>query len=87
MTARALTLWFGFGDWETASCSTRSAQWRNVIADVETNQTLDGLQRNLFWDGVFHAATATVTAMGLLVLSYALARIVARRDRCGSLSG
>ena len=38
---------------------------------METNQTLDGLQRNLFWDGVFHAATATVTAMGLMVLSYA----------------
>jgi hypothetical protein len=26
----------------------RVLQWRNVIADVETNQTLDGLQRNLF---------------------------------------
>jgi uncharacterized membrane protein len=35
------------------------------------DQTLDGLQRDLFWDGVFHAATATVTAMGLMVLSYA----------------
>jgi uncharacterized membrane protein len=49
----------------------RVLQWRNVIADVETNQTLDGLQRNLFWDGVFQAATATVTAVGLMVLSYA----------------
>ncbi len=66
-----LVLGFGFGGLADGIVLHQVLQWHNLITQVESNQTLEGLQRNLFWDGVFHASTAVLTAIGLLLLWHA----------------
>lgn len=63
-----LVLGFGFGGLVDGILLHQVLQWHNLITQVEPNHTLEGLQRNLFWDGVFHATTAALTAFGLLLL-------------------
>ncbi len=63
-----LVLGFGFGGLADGIVLHQVLQWHHLITDVESSQTLDGLERNVFWDGVFHAVTAGFTALGLLVL-------------------
>ena len=43
-------------------------QWHNLVSRKVTNQTLAGLQTNLFWDGVFHLGTTLLLVVGLLLL-------------------
>lgn len=71
VVAGGLILGIGFGGLADGIVLHQVLQWHNLITQVETNQTLEGLQRNLFWDGVFHAITAALTAAGLLVLWHA----------------
>jgi uncharacterized membrane protein len=67
VAAGATTLGFGFGGLVDGIVLHQVLQWHNLVSRVETNETLDGLQRNLFSDGVFHAATAALVAVGLLL--------------------
>lgn len=64
----ALVLGFGFGGLVDGIVLHQVLQWHNLVSRVETNETLDGLRTNLFWDGVFHASTAVLVAVGLAVL-------------------
>jgi uncharacterized membrane protein len=67
----ALVLGFGFGGLADGIVLHQVLRWHNLISDVETNETLEGLRRNLFWDGAFHATTAVLTVVGLVVLWHA----------------
>jgi uncharacterized membrane protein len=71
VVAGGLVLGFGFGGLVDGIVLHQVLQWHNLISQVETNQTLEGLQRNLFWDGVFHAAAAVLSATGLFLLWHA----------------
>jgi uncharacterized membrane protein len=48
-------------------------QWHHLASNVIPPDTLDGLQANTFWDGVFHQAMwlVTVAGIGLLYLQLA----------------
>jgi uncharacterized membrane protein len=66
--AGSLLLGFGFGGLVDGIVLHQVLQWHNLVSRVETNETLEGLRTNLFWDGVFHATTAALVALGLAVL-------------------
>lgn len=43
-------------------------QWHNFVAIPVPPDTLDALQTNVFWDGVFHVATTAMLLVGLVLL-------------------
>jgi uncharacterized membrane protein len=43
-------------------------QWHNLVSDVVAPDDLDALRRNVFWDGVFHAVTAALAAVGTVLV-------------------
>jgi uncharacterized membrane protein len=66
--AGAVTFGFGFGGLVDGIVLHQVLQWHNLVSDVTPSDTLDGLQDNVFWDGVFHAATASFVALGVVLL-------------------
>ena len=43
-------------------------QWHNMLSSVMPPTTLEVMHVNMFWDGIFHAATWLATLAGLLML-------------------
>jgi uncharacterized membrane protein len=43
-------------------------QWHNLLSSVILPVNLPNMQTNMFWDGVFHAFTWVMTAIGLALL-------------------
>jgi uncharacterized membrane protein len=43
-------------------------QWHHLVSVPTPPDTLEGLEHNTFWDGMFHAATWVVTVAGVFVL-------------------
>ena len=43
-------------------------QWHHLVSGPTPPDTLENLQHNTFWDGIFHAATWVVTVAGVFVL-------------------
>lgn len=69
--AGSLVVGFGLGGLVDGIVLHQVLQWHNIRSSQVSNQTLDGLRTNLFWDGVFHFATAVVLLVGLLLLQRA----------------
>lgn len=43
-------------------------QWHHLTSGVDPPAGIEALRRNVFWDGVFHAATTALLLAGLVVL-------------------
>lgn len=43
-------------------------QWHHMLSSVRPITNLANLESNTLWDGLFHAATWTMTAVGILLL-------------------
>jgi uncharacterized membrane protein len=44
------------------------AQWHNMISSLRPTDTLVNAKINMFWDGIFHAGTWIMTALGIVLL-------------------
>ena len=65
LVAGALVLGLGAGGLVDGIVLHQVLQWHNLVSDVEPRTSVEGLERNVFWDGVFHAATAALAAVGV----------------------
>ncbi len=68
LAAGGVVLGFGFGGLVDGIVLHQVLQWHNLTAGVVDRDTLPGLERNLFWDGVFHLATAGAVAAGVVLV-------------------
>lgn len=64
----AFVLGFGLGGLTDGIVLHQVLQWHNLVSTKVTNETLAGLQTNVFWDGVFHLGTTVLLVVGLLLL-------------------
>lgn len=64
----SLVTGFGLGGLADGIVLHQLLQWHNLGSSVETNDTVDGLRRNLLWDGLFHASVVIVAVAGALLL-------------------
>src|SRR5688572_32562132 len=44
------------------------ARWHNMGSSVLPPTTMEAMERNMVWDGLFHAATWLVTLVGIYLL-------------------
>lgn len=61
----ALVLGFGAGGLVDGIVLHQVLQWHNLVSDVEPRTTVQGLERNVCWDGAFHAVAAALAALGV----------------------
>ena len=67
--ARAgIVLGIGLGGFADGVALHQIAQWHNMGSAVLPPTTMEAMQRNMAWDGWFHAATLAVTIVGVYVL-------------------
>jgi len=66
--AGGLTLGFGLGGLADGIVLHHVLQWHNLVSDVVARDSLAGLERNVFWDGVFHLATLALLLAGAVLL-------------------
>lgn len=66
--AGSLVLGFGLGGLADGIVLHQVLQWHNLTSGQVSNDTFDGLQTNVFWDGVFHMGTTVVLLVGLFLL-------------------
>ena len=64
----SLLFGFGLGGLADGIVLHQVLQWHNLVSTQVTNETLGGLQTNLFWDGVFHLSTTVLVVIGVLLL-------------------
>lgn len=64
----AVTFGFGLGGLADGIVLHQVLQWHNLIANPVPPDDLASLQRNVFWDGVFHVSTTVVLVVGVLLL-------------------
>ncbi len=69
LAAGAAVLGFGFGGLVDGIVLHQVLQWHNLVSQVEPNDTLEGLRTNVLWDGVFHATTAVLVALGVVLMA------------------
>ncbi|MTV25938.1 DUF2243 domain-containing protein [Nitriliruptoraceae bacterium ZYF776] len=75
--AGALTFGFGLGGLADGIVLHQVLQWHHLASRRIADGDRDGLASNVFWDGVFHAATVVVLLVGFVLLY----RSWERRDR------
>lgn len=61
----SLVLGFGLGGLADGIVLHQVLQWHNLVSTQVSNETLGGLQANLFWDGVFHLSTTVLLVAGV----------------------
>jgi uncharacterized membrane protein len=66
--AGAALLGVGFGGLADGIVFHQVLQWHNFVAEPIPPDTLDALRTNVFWDGLFHAATTLVLLVGFVLL-------------------
>lgn len=64
----AITLGVGLGGFIDGIVLHQILQWHSMMSNVVPPNTLPAMHFNMFWDGVFHAATWIVTFIGVLML-------------------
>lgn len=64
----SLVLGFGLGGLADGIVLHEVLQWHNLVSRRVANDTLAGLQSNVFWDGVFHLCTMALVVTGVLLL-------------------
>lgn len=66
--AGALAFGFGLGGLADGILLHQVLQWHNLVTARVPADSLEGLQTNLFWDGVFHLSTTIVLVVAVLLL-------------------
>lgn len=64
----SLVLGFGLGGLADGIMLHEVLQWHNLVSRRVANDTLAGLQANVFWDGVFHLSTTVLLVTGIVIL-------------------
>ena len=67
-TAPAILLGIGLGGFIDGIVLHQILQWHSMLSNVVPPSTIEAVHLNMFWDGVFHAATWIVTFVGVLLL-------------------
>jgi uncharacterized membrane protein len=67
-TLPGLTIGAGLGGFADGIVFHQIAHWHNMGSAVLPPVTLEALQRNMAWDGWFHAAMWTLTTLGVFLL-------------------
>ncbi len=81
LVAAGVLLGIGLGGFFDGIVLHQILQWHHLVSTPTPPDTLENLQHNTFWDGVFHAATWVVTVVGVFVL---MASSGARSQRGGT---
>ena len=66
--APAILLGVGLGGFVDGIVLHQILQWHSMLSNVVRPSTIAALHLNMFWDGVFHAATWLVTLVGVMLL-------------------
>ncbi len=69
-----LVLGFGLGGFFDGIVLHQLLQWHHMTSSVYPMDTLEGLELNTLWDGIFHMAMYIITLVGLALLWRALLR-------------
>ncbi len=64
----ALTTGFAFGAFVDGIVFHQLLQWHHFVSRYRSDDDLSGLQYNTLWDGIFHAGSWLVLAVGVLWL-------------------
>jgi uncharacterized membrane protein len=67
-SAAGITLGMGLGGFLDGIVLHQLAHWHNMGSAVLRPDTLEALQRNMRWDGLFHAGTWLLTLVGVWLL-------------------
>lgn len=63
-----VTLGVGLGGFIDGIVLHQILQWHSMMSNVVPPNSLPAIHFNMFWDGIFHAATWVVTVIGVLML-------------------
>ena len=67
-TAPPILLGIGLGGFIDGIVLHQILQWHSMLSNVVRPSTIEAVHLNMFWDGVFHAATWVVTFVGVMLL-------------------
>ena len=64
----AILLGIGLGGFLDGIVLHQVLQWHSMLSNVVPPVTVEALHINMFWDGIFHAATWAITFAGVMLL-------------------
>jgi uncharacterized membrane protein len=67
-TTAGILLGIGLGGFVDGIALHQIFQWHNMLSNWLPPTTMDAMQRNMRWDGLFHAFVWLVTLLGVLLL-------------------
>jgi uncharacterized membrane protein len=67
-------LGIGFGGFFDGIVLHQLLQWHHLVSNVYPDNTVEGLEVNTLWDGIFHSAMYAVSVVGLVLLWRALSQ-------------
>jgi uncharacterized membrane protein len=67
-TTAGILLGIGLGGFVDGIALHQILQWHNMLSNWLPPTTMDAMQRNMVWDGLFHACVWLVTLLGVLLL-------------------
>lgn len=74
LIAAGLVVDFGFGGFFDGIVLHQLLQWHHLVSSIYPADTLEGLEINTLWDGVFHLSTYAISVVGLALFWRALRR-------------
>ena len=74
LIAAATTLGIGMGGFVDGILFHQILQWHGMLTSVHPPTSITNIEINMFWDGLFHIVTWTMTALGLALLWRAMTR-------------
>jgi uncharacterized membrane protein len=87
-TVAGILIGVGMGGFVDGIVLHQIAQWHNMLSNVVPPHTMENMQVNMTWDGLFHALTWIITLVGILQLrsaAYAHAAIPSLQAFTGQL--
>ena len=76
----AVLLGLGLGGFVDGIVLHQILQWHNMLSSVRPPVDMESMRYNMTFDGLFHAATWMVTALGIAIIAAAVALLlIARR--------
>jgi uncharacterized membrane protein len=67
-TTAGILLGIGLGGFVDGIALHQILQWHNMLSNWLPPTTMEAMQRNMVWDGLFHAVVWLVTLLGVLLL-------------------
>ena len=67
-TTAGILLGIGLGGFVDGIALHQIFQWHNMLSNWLPPTTMDAMQRNMVWDGLFHACVWLVTLLGVVLL-------------------